>query len=388
MATFSYTPHIIILLAAVIFYLIPSPIDPRPYYFPEPPPKLEGVLAINKKLQLAEKWFEGEIEGPESFAVDKSGMLYTGLADGRIISFKNGESWKTVARTGINSSQCGSFELEPLCGRPKAMKFDSDGNLVLVDSHKGLLKVHIASGEVETLVSSEHGADGVSFKFLNGLDISKDGTIYFTDSSTKWDRRYHKYEVMEVNKLGRLLSYNPRTKVVKTLKDQLCLPNGISLSADESHIMIVEMSVAQITKFHLKGTKKGSAEIMTIGLPGFPDNIHLNSKGTFYVGLAAMRYKGMGTIGSFLDLVGPYPAVKKVVAKILPLSWYKYFFISHAMFIEVDSNGKILASFHDPTAKVIKCVGEPFEYRGKLYIGHYFYDYIGVLDLSLLEVKK
>lgn len=51
----------------------------------------------------------------------------------------------------------GSFELEPLCGRPKAMKFDSEGNLVLVDSHKGLLKVHIANGEVETLVSSEYG---------------------------------------------------------------------------------------------------------------------------------------------------------------------------------------------------------------------------------------
>ena len=39
------------------------------------------------------------------------------------------------------------------------------------------------------------GLDAVPFKFLNGLEISTDGIIYFTDSSTKWDRRNHKYEV-------------------------------------------------------------------------------------------------------------------------------------------------------------------------------------------------
>lgn len=41
------------------------------------------------------------------------------------------------------------------------------------------------------------GADGIPFGFLNGLEISKNGTVFFTDSSSKWGRRHVRYEVSE-----------------------------------------------------------------------------------------------------------------------------------------------------------------------------------------------
>jgi hypothetical protein len=40
------------------------------------------------------------------------------------------------------------------------------------------------------------GVQGEPFKFLNSLDITRDGIVYFTDSSKKWDRRNYRYEVI------------------------------------------------------------------------------------------------------------------------------------------------------------------------------------------------
>lgn len=39
------------------------------------------------------------------------------------------------------------------------------------------------------------GVNGEPLKFLNALDITHDGIVYFTDSSKKWDRRNYRYEV-------------------------------------------------------------------------------------------------------------------------------------------------------------------------------------------------
>jgi len=51
-------------------------------------------------------------------------------------------------------------------------------------------------------------------------------------------------------------------------------------------------------------------------LPGFPDNIKPNSRGNFYVGLGSVRFKGSSPLGSFLDLIGPYPKVKQIIAAV------------------------------------------------------------------------
>lgn len=46
------------------------------YSYPKPLPRLEGALAINNLLQGATRAFQGQVTGPESFAVDENGKLY------------------------------------------------------------------------------------------------------------------------------------------------------------------------------------------------------------------------------------------------------------------------------------------------------------------------
>ncbi|CAC5424627.1 APMAP [Mytilus coruscus] len=221
----------VLVVFAAYLYMLPSPIDPPVYRYPKPP-VLKGALQKNSILHKAEQLFKGQIVGPESFTGNKNGTIFTGLADGRVVGFKGNDIWE-ITRFGKKLPECGSFQLEPICGRPKGMKIDNNGDLLVLDSYTGLYKVKVETGEKELLVSSAKGFDNVPFKFLNGLDIDSEGMIYFTDSSTKWDRRNYRYEVMELRNTGRFLRYNPDTGELKLLMDNMYLPNGVAITADE-----------------------------------------------------------------------------------------------------------------------------------------------------------
>ena len=75
-------------------------------------------------------------------------------------------------------------------------------------------------------------------------------------------------------------------------------------------------------RYYLKGPKAGQSDIFAENLPGYADNIKLNSCGNFYVGLGAVRYEGISRLGPFLDLVGPYPNLKKFIAKVIYVLYY------------------------------------------------------------------
>ncbi|CAG2201610.1 APMAP [Mytilus edulis] len=82
--------------------------------------------------------------------------IFTGLADGRVVGFKGNDIWE-ITRFGKSLPECGSFQLEPICGRPKGMKIDKNGDLLVLDSYTGLYKVNVQTGEKELLVSSAKG---------------------------------------------------------------------------------------------------------------------------------------------------------------------------------------------------------------------------------------
>lgn len=77
---------------------------------------------------------------------------------------------------------------EHICGRPLGLRFDKrTGDLYIADAYFGLLKVG-PEGGLATSLSTE--AEGVPFGFTNDLDIDDEGNVYFTDSSTNYQRRW------------------------------------------------------------------------------------------------------------------------------------------------------------------------------------------------------
>lgn len=76
---------------------------------------------------------------------------------------------------------------EHICGRPLGLRFDKKtGDLYIADAYFGLLKVGPEGGLATSLTTE---AEGVPLRFTNDLDIDEEGNIYFTDSSTKYQRR-------------------------------------------------------------------------------------------------------------------------------------------------------------------------------------------------------
>lgn len=60
------------------------------------------------------------------------------------------------------------------------------------------------------------------------------------------------------------------------------------------------------------------------------------------------------------------------------------FLPKYGLIIELDSQGKIIRSLHDPRASVISSVSEVEDVNGVLYLGSFQAPFIGKLDLNKL----
>ncbi|XP_061571300.1 adipocyte plasma membrane-associated protein [Cololabis saira] len=369
-----------LLALAVGVYLLKSPIDPKPHVLKGPPPALEGVLAVNTRLQRGRRLFSGRLHGPESFTADRDGNVYTGTVDGKLWRIGPDDSLTLITHMGQNLPQCGSSTAyEPVCGRPHGVRMDRRGQLIVADSYLGLHSVDPKTGEKIVLVSNSEGADGVPFAFLNGLEISSQtGIIYFTDSSSRWGRRHVKLEVIELNTLGRLLSYDPRTGNVSVLLDSLYMPNGIVLSPDEHFLLLAETSIGRILRYWLKGPKAGTKEVVMDNMIGYPDNIRLSDHRTFLVGITTPRFRKF--LPPFLDMIAPYPAVKRLLAKVVPLTWYNLLLPRYALVLELGLDGQLVGTLHDPEGRLTWAISDVFQHHGRTYLGNTDLPFLPVLD--------
>ena len=73
---------------------------------------------------------------------------------------------------------------EHKCGRPLDLKFDKKGNLYVIDAYYGIFQVNVATGEYKNIVNITKPIDGKVPRIPNGIDIAKNGDIYWTDSNT------------------------------------------------------------------------------------------------------------------------------------------------------------------------------------------------------------
>ncbi|XP_077241022.1 protein STRICTOSIDINE SYNTHASE-LIKE 3-like isoform X1 [Tasmannia lanceolata] len=347
--------------------------------------ELPAVSDEENRLQKSEIRFLNQIQGPESVAFDPLGRgPYTGVADGRIL-FWNAHSWLDFAYTSPNRSELCDPKPSPLsylknehvCGRPLGLRFDKrTGELYIADAYFGLMKVGPEGGLAMPLVTE---AEGVPLGFTNDLDIDNEGNIYFTDSSTKYQRRNFMQLVFAAEDSGRLLKYNTITKETTVLRRNLQFPNGVSMSKDGSFFVFCEGSLGRLSRYWLKGEKAGMTEIFAI-LPGFPDNVRTNEKGDFWVAIHCRR-------SMYTYICGLYPQLRKFLLKLPIPAKYQYLLHiggwPHAVIVKYSPDGKIMEILEDKQGKVVRLVSEVEEKDGKLWIGSVLMPFIAVYGLGL-----
>ncbi|MEM1183200.1 MAG: SMP-30/gluconolactonase/LRE family protein [Acidobacteriota bacterium] len=337
----------------VVFLLLPSPIDPAAYD-PPTPPEMKGALAPNSDLRQAERLAEREVQGPEDVAVDDRGRIYVGTEDGRIVRLDSeGGNLETFATTD---------------GRPLGLHFDALGRLVVADAAKGLLRIDSA-GVIEVL---SRRADNLPFRFTDDLDIASDGRIYFSDASSRFDHHHYLHDLLEARPHGRLLRFDPATGATEVLLDGLYFANGVALSQAEDFVLVNETYRYRITRYWLTGDRAGESDIFADNLPGFPDGVSANRRGTFWAALFTVRNPSA-------DRLHPRPRVKSLLAKLPRLFWPKP--APYGLVIGYDEGGNIIRTLQDPGGEIIPQVTSAEEVDGQLYLGNLDRDFLARVSL-------
>lgn len=343
-----------LLLAVLLAWLLlwPVPIDPVAWEAPKAPP-LEGAYAPNDALAGVTRLAEGVGIGPEDVAVDPHGDIFAGYEDGRIVRLDpTGANPAVLADTG---------------GRPLGLDFDPEGRLVIADGAKGLLRLSM-SGRLETL-ATETG--GVAFGFTNDVDVSPDGTIYFTDASSKFGPALKaRDDLLEHGGHGRLMRYDPAAGKVTVLLDRLQFANGVALVPDGRSLLVVQTGEYNVLRYWLEGPKARTAEVFIANLPGIPDGISCNGRDTCWLALFTTR-------NAVLDALSGWPFLRKV-------AWRLPQFLQpqpahHAFVLGLSPEGQVTHNLQDPSPSAYAPVTSAEEAQGRLYLGSLEEDAVGVL---------
>jgi sugar lactone lactonase YvrE len=241
-------------------------------------PSIDPVVWQPPKVARADRPAKGTLppltvvqvngRGTEDVLVDH-GNVYTGVEDGRILRLtQDGRRLDTVADTG---------------GRPLGIESYPDGRLLVCDATRGLLLVERVSGDVEVLV-----ARGPDLRVCNNAAVAADGTVYFTDSTSRFDLDHWKADLLEHRGTGRLLRRDP-DGAVETVLGGLHFANGVALTADESAVVVAQTGAYRLDKVTLTGSRQGETDVLAAGLPGFPDNISTGSDGLVWIAMASPR---------------------------------------------------------------------------------------------------
>ena len=230
--------------------------------------------------------------GPEDVALDADGSAITGLSDGRIVRVDGHGDVEQIADTK---------------GRPMGIERLPDGALIVCDAHRGLLRIGNTRQDIEVLVDA---FEGRPLRLCNNATVGRDGSIYFTDSSTEFSVDHYKADLFAHTGTGRLFRWTAESGV-ELLAGGLDFANGVTLSATEDFLVFAETSGYRLQRIWLRGPRHGVREIFVENLPGFPDNLSTGDSGLIWVALPNARNR-------VLDILLPRPPILRKLAWAAP----------------------------------------------------------------------
>ena len=335
------------LLGLTYLLFWPVPMEPEVY---EPPqaPGFVGAFATNNALDKADKITlpDGSI-GPEDLAVMPDGTVYTTDLSGNLYRIDGATPEK----------------VDQLGGRPLGLRVGPDGALYIADSFRGIMR-WTGPGTLETIADQ---IDGEPIIYTNQLDVGRDGTVYFSNSSDRFDpetlggtKPTSVMTIWEQSNTGYVARRLPDGKVEK-IATGFVYTNGVALSPDEDFLLINETGRARVHRLWLSGSKAGQQDVLLENLPGYPDNLEAQGDGTYWLALASPRVPA--------EALMPYPFLRKVVWRLGPK--VRPAPIHRGMMVQFDEQGRILRTLQDPDGRLGITTG------GKIVAGQF---YIMTLD--------
>jgi len=356
-------PTVIGLTFLILWLMWPSPIDPVRWDEPAAP-ALSGPTAPDDDLGSATLYPAGEPGAARGVAISTDGMVYFGTPDGDIMRLRAG-----ITGDSIHPEFLAHIVDAPLFGLAWI-----DESTLAIAATGSIHSLNLITLEVRTLST---GSTSRPFGNLTNLAVGADGTIYFTDSSTRWDhdspRPGYFYDMLENRPNGLVYAWNPRSREAVAIRDRLYYPNGIALASDGQSLLVSESFRYMIQRIWIAGPRRGQIEVFAKNLPGIPAGIAVDGKGNVIVAMATRRSRLLATAHR-------NPGLTQILIK-LP-QWLRPNDSRPRGFILRlnEADGQIRDAFHDPDSALNYLSSVTVGPGGVLWLGSAFGGVVGRFD--------
>lgn len=358
------------LVVMLLAYLLLWPVSLSPVAWRAPTfGGYQGPHAQNSRLAAARQISIAPEVGPEHIVFGPDGRLYTGTLSGKVLRMNaDGSGVEVFVDTG---------------GRPLGLDFDAAGTLIVADAYRGLLAVG-ADRKVRVLTDRVGKSP---LLFTDAVVVASDGRMLFTDASQRFGAKQHGtfdasvLDILEHSCTGRVLEFDPSTRSTRVLIEGLCFPNGVALSADQSHYFIAETGEYRIWKV-ARGTEPldaraaagndPRARVILANLPGFPDNLTRGEDGRLWTGLTKPR-------SNLIDRMSDKPALRAITVRLPKFLWPVPPAYGHV--IAFDEQGRVVADLQDPQGALPETSGAT-EHGGRIYVQSLHAPALGVIEKS------
>lgn len=347
-------------LIALAAYLSLWPVAVQPVAWQAPEdPGYTGPYAPNTRLAALQRIDIGPGTGPEDAALGPDGLIYVATHEGNILRLPPEGPAELFASTG---------------GRPLGIEFGPDGTLYIADAYLGLLAA-APDGTLTTLAAET--ADGAPILYADDLDIAPDGTVYFSDASTRFAARDHGtlaasvLDLIEHSANGRILKFDPATRQTTVFAEGLTFANGVAVAAATDSLLVVETGTYSVWRYPLAS---GPGAVILGPLPGFPDNINPGPDGSFWIGLVSPR-------NALMDGLSENTFLRRMIVRLpdaMKPAPTRYGFL-----IRMDGAGNVLETLQDPAGAYALTTGAISLPDGRIVVTS-----LGEPDLAILPAAS
>ncbi len=288
-----------LLIAAVFLTGVCQAIENNPPYPTAESPELPlevysdefaNILGKEPKLVHLAKGF-GFTEGPVYLSIagtDEGYVLFTDQINDNILIMR----WHGIKP--YNQITPLSWDKPVIYRHPSSIAdgqtLDGKGRLLTAETTGRRVSITDLDGTVKTLVGFYQGKP---LNSPNDLVVKSDGTVWFTDPS------YGSLQFPQDSYLpNNVYRYDPQTKDLRPVIQNLKMPNGIAFSPDESILYVIDSAAIQAPRTYYEnnphaiykyavlegGAKLGPQTLFATVSPGFPDGMRLDTSGNIYVG--------------------------------------------------------------------------------------------------------
>ncbi|MDF1705938.1 MAG: SMP-30/gluconolactonase/LRE family protein [Aeromicrobium sp.] len=325
---------------------------------------------INRRLTEAKAIGVGRIEGGEDVVIDRDHNVYCGDRRGWIWRFDgpDHDEGYIFARTG---------------GMPLGLAWDGEDNLLCAVGGIGLVRI-APDGSQETLGAHTRKtwykiADDSLVRAADDLDVAPDGSVYFSDFSSRYQASEYVAEILESRPNGRVLRWDPAQGNVTVAAKNYSFPNGVCTAHDGESILIAATLLCRVDRLWISGPKAGQIETVMENLPGYPDNINRASDGNYWLAFAGMRVPAY-------DVLLRHDGVRRRAFHELAADEWPMPQLNVSCVIKFTESGEVLNSLWDGSLENHSLITSVREHDGYLYIGGLQNNRIGRIQLDPSEV--